>query len=91
MDNYFIGRNEEIEFLLKSMADFENSDTSLLLVEGHAGIGKTTLIQKVLSGYKKQKCFKLYGKYSNQPGQVPYQAIKEAVKVWMNQILVLSE
>ena len=91
MDNSFIGREEEIVFLLKSMADFESSDTSLLLVEGQAGIGKTTLIQKVLSDYKKLKCFKLYGKYSNQPGQIPYQAMKEAMKAWMNQILVLSE
>ena len=91
LDNSFIGREEEIVFLLKSMADFESSDTSLLLVEGQAGIGKTTLIQKVLSDYKKLKCFKLYGKYSNQPGQIPYQAMKEAMKAWMNQILVLSE
>ena len=91
MDSYFIGRELEMEFLLKSMADFEGSDTSLLLVEGQAGIGKTTLIQKVLSDYKKLKCFKLSGKYSNQPGQIPYQAMKEAMKGWMNQILVLSE
>lgn len=91
MDNYFIGREKETEFLLKSMADFKSSDTSLLLVEGSAGIGKTTLIQQVLLKYRKEKCFKLYGKYSNQPGQVPYEAMKEAMKTWMNQILVLSE
>jgi signal transduction histidine kinase/predicted ATPase len=91
MDNNFYGRDREMEFLLKSIADFESSDTSLLLVEGSAGIGKTTLIQQVLSDYKKQKCFKLYGKYSNQPGQIPYQAMKEVMKGWMNQILVLSE
>lgn len=91
MDNYFIGRDREMKFLLKSMADFESSDTSLLLVEGPAGIGKTTLIQQVLLKYRKEKCFKLYGKYSNQPGQVPYQAMREAMKAWMNQILVLSE
>lgn len=90
-DTNFIGREKEKEFLLKSIADFESSDTSLLLVEGSAGIGKTTLIQQVLLNYKKEKCFKLYGKYSNQPGQVPYQALKEAMKTWMNQILVLSE
>ena len=75
IDNYVIGREEEIVFLLKSIAGFENSDTSLLLVEGQAGIGKTTLIRKVLSDYKKPKCFKLYGKFSNQPGQIPYQDV----------------
>ena len=91
MDNYFIGREEEMDFILKSITDFESSDTSLLLVEGSAGIGKTTLIQQVLLKYRKEKCFKLYGKYSDQPGQVPYQAMKEAMKAWMNQILVLSE
>ena len=91
MGNSFIGRDEEIVFLLKLMADFESSDTSLLLVEGQPGIGKTTLIQKVLSDYKKLKCFKIYGKFSNHPGRIPYQAIKEAMKGWMNQILVLSE
>ncbi len=91
MGNNFIGRDEEMVFLLKSMTDFKSSDTSLLLVEGQAGIGKTTLIQKVLFDYKKPKCFKLYGKFSNQPGRTPYQAIKDAMKGWMNQILVLSE
>ena len=91
MDNNFFGRDREMEFLLKSMTDFESSDTSLLLVEGPAGIGKTTLIQQVLLKFRKEKCFKLYGKYSDQPGQVPYQAMKEAMKAWMNQILVLSE
>ncbi len=91
MDHYFIGREEELVFLLKSMAEFKNSDTSLLLVEGQAGIGKTTLIHKLLFDYKKLKCFKLYGKYSNQPRQIPYHAMKEAMKGWMNQILVLSE
>ncbi|MFO7669738.1 MAG: AAA family ATPase [Bacteroidales bacterium] len=91
MDHYFIGREEELVFLLNSMAEFKNSDTSLLLIEGQAGIGKTTLIQKVLFDYKKLKCFKIYGKYSNQPGKIPYQAMKEAMKGWMNQILVLSE
>jgi predicted ATPase len=91
ISDQFIGREEEIVFLLKSISDFENSDTSLILVEGQAGIGKTTLIRKVLFDYKKLRCFKLYGKYSNQPGQIPYQAMKEAMKGWMNQILVLSE
>lgn len=90
-DNDFIGREKEMEFLLKSLADFKSSDTSLLLVEGAAGIGKTSLIQQVLRKYGKEKCFKLYGKYSKQPGQVPYHAMKEAMKAWMNQILVLSE
>jgi len=84
IDNYFIGHEKEMEFLLKSLADFESSDTSLLLVKGSAGIGKTTLIQQVLLKYRKEKCFKLYGEYSNQPGQVPYQA-----KAWMK-MLILS-
>ena len=91
MNNSFLGREQEMEFLLKSMANFKSSNTSLLLVEGLPGIGKTTLIQQVLLNYKKKKCFRLYGKYSNQPEQVPYQAFQQAAKDWINQILVLSE
>ncbi|WP_423128588.1 AAA family ATPase [Gaoshiqia sp. Z1-71] len=90
-DDWFFGREQEIDFLLKSMAGFERSGTSFLLVEGPAGIGKTSLIKQVLGNYQKKKCFKLYGKYSNQPEQVPYQGIKQAAKDWANQILVLSE
>lgn len=91
MNNSFFGRDREMEFLLKSLTDFESSNTSFLLVEGPAGIGKTTLIQQVLLNYKKQKCFRLYGKYSNQSERVPYQALKQSMKEWINQILVLSE
>ena len=37
------------------------------------------------------KCFKLYGKFRNQNQKVPYQGIKQALKDWSNQILILSE
>lgn len=43
MNNSFFGRDREMKFLLKSLTDFESSNTSFLLVEGPAGIGKTTL------------------------------------------------
>lgn len=91
MDNNFLGREQETEFLLKALAGFESPATSLLWVEGPPGIGKTTLIRQVLQQYNPGKCFKLYGKYSNQPEQVPYQAMKQAMREWIDQILVLSE
>jgi len=90
-DRFFFGREQETEYLSTLLTGFERSITSLLLVEGPAGIGKTSLIREVLQNLNWKNTFVLYGKYSDQPGQVPYQAWKEAIGDWMNQILVLSE
>ncbi len=88
---FFIGREEETEYLSRLLADFERFDTSFLLVEGAQGIGKTSLVRHVLQHYNGNKTFVLCGKCSDQPGQVPYQAWKEAIGDWMGQIMVLSE
>lgn len=90
-DHFFFGREEESVYLTKLLAGFERSDTTFVLVEGPPGIGKTSLVRHVLQNHRTAKTFLLYGKCSNQPGQVPYHAWKEAIGDWMNQILVLSE
>lgn len=90
-DQFFFGREEESGYLTKLFAGFEGSDTSFVLVEGPPGIGKTSLVRHVLQHHNGKKTFLLYGKCSDQPGQVPYQAWKEAIGDWISQILVLSE
>lgn len=91
INDRFCGREEELKVLSGEISNFSNSETSLLLIEGPAGIGKTSLVQKVLEGYRKEKCFMLYGKYENQQENAPYRAIKQAFKDWANQILLLND
>jgi signal transduction histidine kinase/predicted ATPase len=87
----FVGRDNEISALLNYINDDKSSRTSLLLIEGPAGVGKTSLVQHTFSKYQKENCFKIYGKFRSQTEKVPYQALKQAFKDWTNQILVLPE
>ena len=61
-----------------------------MVINGPAGIGKTTLIRTALNSYPDAKCFKLYGKFENREN-TPYLAFKQAFASWSQQILLLAD
>jgi DNA-binding CsgD family transcriptional regulator len=46
----FVGRQSELQALRDAFADASQAHSQILLVEGEAGIGKTTLLERFLSG-----------------------------------------
>lgn len=87
----FIGREDDLQVLVRKLKAFNSAETNLLIIEGVAGIGKTTLINNLLEEMKGPHAFHLYGKFRDQEEKTPYLAIKQALKDWTNQILTLSE
>ena len=86
-----VGRNRELQLILDCLNQFDSTGTSLVLIEGPAGVGKTTLIREALNHYSYRKCFKLYGKFENHRENAPYSAFRQAFSSWAQQILLLSD
>lgn len=84
------GRNKELKLISETLSKSDNSGTSLIVVNGPAGIGKTTLIRTALDSYGNPKCFKLYGKFENREN-TPYLAFRQAFASWSQQILLLAD
>ncbi len=84
------GRTRELRSISDALLDQERSGTSLIVINGPAGIGKTTLINTALASYNDTNCFKLYGKFENREN-TPYLAFRQAFESWSRQILLLPD
>ncbi|MCP4135954.1 MAG: AAA family ATPase [bacterium] len=88
--NLLVGREKEIDILMKSFERVSNGASEILLVSGRPGVGKTALIneiQKPVAG--KRGCF-ISGKYDRFRKDVPYSAISQAFQGLVSRILVES-
>lgn len=86
-----IGRNKELKIISEAVLNAGQSGRSLIIIEGPAGIGKTTLIKRALDNVPNNNCFKLYGKFENHGENAPYSGFKQAFTSWSQQILLLSD
>ncbi len=89
----FYGREAEIEILLDTFEQVRHGElcNTLLVVEGHPGIGKTSLIHEIHKPLVHARgCF-LAGKSDQYQQQRPYMALIQAFQDWVRQILAESE
>lgn len=87
--NRYLGRNKESKQISEAL--WGPQQYSLLFVEGSAGVGKTSLIKRVLETDQQKNSFKLYGKFQNHRGNAPYSAFNQAFASWGQQILILPD
>ncbi len=87
----FTGRDGEIHELKKWVKRFPKQDSLMLLVEGKGGVGKTALINRLISELYEQSDFCLYGKFHNAPSKVPFLAIRQCMHHWLDQLLILKD
>ncbi|HUJ17301.1 MAG TPA: AAA family ATPase [Nitrospirota bacterium] len=85
------GRERQIESLMAAFDRIRQGTTELLLVTGHAGIGKTALINEIHKPILAQRGYFISGKYDQLKKNVPYSAVILAVKTLIRQILTESE
>lgn len=84
------GRKKELKIISEVLLKQKNSGTSLIVINGPAGIGKTSLVRTALDSFPDPECFKLYGKFENREN-TPYLGFKQAFEAWSQQILLLAD
>lgn len=85
------GRETEIEILLSSFEISSDGGSEFLLVSGHSGIGKSSLIHEIYKPITARKgCF-ISGKFSQFMQSIPYYGISQAFKELIKQLLTQSQ
>jgi predicted ATPase/class 3 adenylate cyclase len=85
------GREPQIAQLLKSFEDLAYSKSSLLLVSGYAGIGKSVLVKQVQQPIIKKKAIFISGKFDQFKRNIPYFSFIEAFNDLITSLLSQSE
>src|SRR5262249_5705751 len=86
------GREEPTAMLLGALGRVAATGTPMLvLVSGHAGVGKSSLVQKLRAHMVQVHGFFATGKYDRYRRDIPYSTIAEAGRELVLQILAESE
>ncbi|MBN2737948.1 MAG: AAA family ATPase [Spirochaetales bacterium] len=85
------GREEEIGFLENLFTQVTSGDSSVLIVDGHPGVGKSTLIHEILKSIAIKKGYFISGKFDGLEKNIPYFAIIQAIEGLINQILLETD
>lgn len=87
------GREHEVHALLEAFESvcLGRSGSTLLLVEGYSGIGKTALIQQLYKPIVRRKGYFLAGKFDQVAKGVPFGGLIQAFRGLVRQLLTESE
>jgi len=85
------GRDSEVALLLNNYQQVVKGDKALMLVAGHAGIGKSALINEVHKQLDAHRCQFISGKFDQFAHDSPYKAVVEAFQSLVNQLLAAPE
>lgn len=79
-NNTFTGRQDAVDQLSDYINKVSDLNTSLLLIGGTAGVGKTSLVEYFLNLKPTKSCLVLRGKYDENKSSIPYQGIIQAIR-----------
>lgn len=83
----FYGRSSVIEAIISSFERVNSGAAETILVKGNQGTGKTSLIEKVVQPMLEgQGCF-IAGKFEQLKSNIPYEAITQAFRGLIQQLL----
>ncbi|MGH7964162.1 MAG: ATP-binding protein, partial [Candidatus Binatia bacterium] len=85
------GRTLEIDTLLAAFARVSRSAGEMLVVSGHAGIGKTALVQEVYKSLAQQQGYFIVGKFDQFQRNVPYASLAQAFRSLVRQLLTEND
>ncbi|WP_017306230.1 AAA family ATPase [Spirulina subsalsa] len=90
------GREQEIQTLVKAFEQVTQSsevenNTTLMLVAGYSGIGKSSLVQELFKPITAHRGYFINGKFDQFQRNIPYSAIVEAFRDLIGQLLAESE
>ncbi len=81
------GRSSAINSLVSSLERVYSGATEMILVSGSSGMGKTSVICEVTKPIVKKKDFFLTGKFEQLKRNIPYEAIIQAFRSLVRQLL----
>ncbi len=81
------GREKEVQKLLSSFERVQTGQAEILLITGHAGVGKTSLVQEVHKPITASKGYFIAGKFEQLQRDIPYRALMQAFESFTKQLL----
>jgi predicted ATPase/transcriptional regulator with GAF, ATPase, and Fis domain len=88
---HLYGREGEVRDLLEAFERAASGPSTLMLVSGYSGIGKTSLVREVHKPIVKRRGRFTSGKFDQLERSQPYGAVLQAFRALLNQILAESE
>ncbi len=85
------GRQKEIRSVLSSFDRICKNAKELILVKGHSGIGKTSLVQEIHKPVLNRRGYFISGKFDQLKRDIPYYALIKAFKELTDQLLTENE
>ncbi|MCW6034814.1 AAA family ATPase [Spirulina subsalsa FACHB-351] len=90
------GREQEIQILIQAFERVTQSsdtekNTTLMLVAGYSGIGKSSLVQELFKPITAHRGYFISGKFDQFQRNIPYSAIVEAFRDLIGQLLAEGE
>jgi len=85
------GREAQVSALLAAFERVAGGRTEFALVAGHAGVGKTALVQEVRRPILQRRGYFISGKFDQFQRNLPYAALIQAFRRLIRQILTESE
>lgn len=85
------GRENEIKKLLKTFEELTKSKSSLVLLSGYAGIGKSVLVKQIQQPIIEKKAIFISGKFDQFKRNIPYFSFIEAFNDLISSLLSESE
>jgi diguanylate cyclase (GGDEF)-like protein len=85
------GREAEIGQLMAAYESMCEGRTGLVLVSGHSGIGKSSLIQEIHKPIARRRGFFIAGKFDQYRRNIPYAALIQAFQNLLHQMLTESD
>ena len=89
--NKLYGRQEELEKLTASFNDVAEGNASLIMIEGHPGVGKSSLVQEFSKYVSLHKGFFITGKFEQQEQNIPLHGVLQALRGLMHWLFSLPE
>jgi len=85
------GRTRETVRLLKLLERASGGGVEFLAISGYSGIGKTALVQELYTQLTRHRGFFISGKFEQLRRNVPYAAVRTAMKELVRQSLTTDE
>jgi len=85
------GREKQVEQLLQIFERVSKGGSEIVMVCGYSGIGKSALVHEIIRVSTHQHGYFIFGKFDQFKRNIPYESFNQAMRSFVNQILMESQ